>query len=61
MPDISDDFEVVKDCSIADLFCFVDNYYEAARQSGNKAYHFMATRMITEVSAAIHEFAKTKE
>lgn len=60
MPDIRDDFEIVKNYSIADLFCFVDEYYKSAKQSENKAYHFMATRMFVEVSAAIHEFAKSK-
>ena len=61
MPDIRDDYEVVKDYTIADLFEFVDNFNKAATESKNVAWQFMAVRMFVEVSAAIHEFARNQE
>ena len=59
MPDISEDYEVVKDYTIGELFEFVDNFNKSANKSKNKAYQFMAVRMFVEVSAAIHEFARS--
>lgn len=61
MPDIREEFEIVKDYTIGDLFEFIDNYYKSESLSSNKANQFMAVRMFVEVSAAIHAFAKSKE
>jgi len=61
MPDIKMDYEAVKDYTIAELFEFVDKNHKDALESGNIALQFMAVRMFTEVSAAIHEFARSKD
>ena len=60
MPDIKEDYEAVKDYTIGELFEFVDDFYKTSSKSKSKAWQFMAVRMFVEVSAAIHEFARSK-
>ena len=59
MPDISEDYEIVKNFTIGDLFEFVDEFNKSANKSGNVVWQFVAVRMFVEVSAAIHEFARS--
>ena len=63
MFELDNELDIVGKDSIADLFAFVDRFYEDARLQSKQdpVGHFMATRTIIEVSQAIHLYAKSKE
>ena len=63
MYELDNDLDAVGKDSIADLFAFVDKHYEEARLNSKEdpVEHFMATRIIVEVSHAIHLYAQSKE
>ena len=59
MPDIKEDYEAVKNYTIGELFEYVDEFNKKASKSKDTVWQFIAIRMFVEVSAAIHEFARS--
>ena len=63
MYELDNDLDEIGKDSIANLFSFVNELYEEARMKSKEdpVEHFMATRIIVEVSQAIHLYAQKRK